>query len=99
MLRFIRGVDSLMFYNSDKSTEQHELPCKVSCSKCHAPLADEGNNMWMSFPTAFSFENQKVPESFRPTCHIFYGSRCMDIKDGTDKWAGLRGKSGQLAET
>ena len=98
-LRFIKGVNALMFYNSDKSSEQHELPCKVSCSKCHSPLADEGKNMWMSFPTSFQFQDGKVPAAFKPTCHIFYGSRCMDIKDGTDKWEGLRGKSKQISET
>ena len=87
-----------MFYDSAKKAEEHNLPCKVSCSKCHSPIADEGRNMWMAFPTLFKFENKKVPEAFCSDCHIFYKSRCIDIKDGKTKWSEMKGKSEQIQE-
>lgn len=97
-LRFIKGVDSLTFYDSANCTEQHTLPCKVSCSKCHSPLADEGRNMWMAFPTQFKFDSNKAPEAFQGDCHIFYKSRCIDIKDGKTKWSEMKGKSEEIQE-
>ena len=97
-LRFVKGVDSLMFYDSANSTEQHNLPCKVSCSKCHSPLADEGRNMWMAFPTQFKFDSNKAPQAFHGDCHIFYKSRCIDIKDGKTKWSEMKGKSEEIQE-
>lgn len=39
----------------------HKLPCKVYCSQCHAPLADEGRNMMLMMPTAMRFPDNKVP--------------------------------------
>ncbi|KAL3149422.1 hypothetical protein ABBQ32_002216 [Trebouxia sp. C0010 RCD-2024] len=86
-IRFIRGVDCLMFFHSEDLTPRHALPCKVSCSKCHSPIADEGRNMWMSFPTLFKFPARKTPDAFKPSCHIFYEQRCVDIKDGKTKWS------------
>ena len=87
-----------MFYNTSADTEEYHLPCKVSCSKCHSHIADEGRHMWMAFPTLFNFDDSKTPQAFQPDCHIFYKSRCMDIQDGKDKWSGLNGKSEQMQE-
>jgi len=39
--------------------------------------------MWLAFPTLFDFGTPpQVPEAFRPTCHIFYEMRVMDVDDG-----------------
>ena len=54
--------------------------------------------MWMSFPTLFKFPDHKTPEAFKPTDHIFYGQRCVDIKDGQTKWSGLNGDSDKISE-
>ena len=97
-LRFVKGVDCLMFYNPPSKAEEHHLPCKVSCSKCHSPIADEGRKMWMAFPTLFKTDNGKLPEAFRATCHIFYKDRRLDIKDGTPKWSELNNKSEQIQD-
>ena len=97
-LRFIKGVDDLMFYNTKIDTEEYHLPCKVSCSKCHTHIADEGRHMWMAFPTLFNFGGSSTPEAFQADCHIFYKSRRLDIIDGKDKWAGVNGKSDQIQE-
>ena len=64
-LRFVKGVDNLMFYYPPEKKEAHHLPCKVSCSICHTPMADEGRKMWMAFPTLFKTDNGKLPEAFR----------------------------------
>ncbi len=47
-----------------------------------------------AFPTLFDFGSPpQVPEAFRPTCHIFYGMRVMEIDDGLPKWSGHKDKS------
>ena len=45
--------------------------------------------MWLAFPTLFDFgAPPQVPRAFRPTCHIFYGMRVIDIDDELPKWSG-----------
>ncbi|MEZ6174337.1 MAG: hypothetical protein R3B66_00550 [Candidatus Scalinduaceae bacterium] len=38
----------------------------------------------------------KVPETFKPTCHIFYSMRIIDIDDDLPKWSGHKNKSRRL---
>jgi len=91
-VRFTRGLDDLHFYNSELGRAEHILPCKVSCNRCRAPLADEGRTMFLAFGPAFDFgQPPAVPASFRPSCHIFYGARVIDVDDGTPKYLGHRG--------
>jgi hypothetical protein len=53
--------------------------------------------MWLAFPPLFDFGNPPdVPTAFRPTCHIFYGMRTIDIEDGLPKWAGHKDQSVRL---
>jgi hypothetical protein len=93
-VRITKGADGLKFYNSEQSIDARRLPCKVSCSLCGTPIADEGRRMWLAFPSLFDFGfPPKVPQAFRPTCHIFYGSRVIDIGDGLPKWSGHKNKS------
>jgi hypothetical protein len=93
-VRFVAGVEQLRFYNSELDRRERLLPCKVICALCGTPVADEGRNMWLAFPTLFDFGMPpNVPEAFRPTCHIFYGMRVMEIGDGLPKWSGHKGKS------
>jgi hypothetical protein len=50
--------------------------------------------MWLAFPSLFDFGGvSKVPTKFRPTCHIFYGMRVMDINDDLPKWFGHKNQS------
>jgi hypothetical protein len=35
----------------------------------------------------------KVPTKFKPTCHIFYGMRVIDINDDLPKWSGHKNQS------
>ena len=93
-VRFVRGVDNLYFYNSELGRAEHILPCKLSCGCCRSPIADEGRRMFLAFGPLFDFGlPARVPTTFRPSCHIFYGSRVIDINDETPKYLGHKGSS------
>jgi len=93
-VRITRGMNCLKFYSSEQSINQRILPCKVSCRICGTPIADEGRQMWLAFPSLFDFGlPPKVPKAFMPTCHIFYGSRVIDIHDDLPKWSGHKNHS------
>lgn len=93
-VRFVNGVDDLYFYNSELGQAAHILPCKLSCKICHSPIADEGRRMFLAFGPLFDFGlSTRVPSAFRPSCHIFYGSRVIDINDNTPKYLGHKGSS------
>jgi hypothetical protein len=93
-VRFTAGEELLRYYNTAIGARERVLPCKVSCSLCGTLIADEGRNMWLAFPTLFDFgEPPAVPEAFKPTCHIFYAARVMDVDDGLPKWSGHKNQS------
>jgi len=93
-VRFTRGVDQLYCYNSELDRAEHLLPCKISCSRCRAPIADEGRRMLLAFGPLFDFGHPpRVPPAFRPTCHIFYGARLIDVDDRLPKFLGHKGSS------
>ena len=96
-VRITKGTDCLKFYNSEQTINDRILPCKVSCRLCGAPIADEGRRMWLAFPSLFDFGSpSKVPKAFMPTCHIFYGSRVIDISDDLPKWSGHKYNSERM---
>lgn len=91
---FTAGAQHLRFYNSTLDRHERVPPCKVSCALCGTLIADDGRNMWLAFPTLFDFGSPpRVPEAFKPTCHIFYDMRVMDVDDGLPKWSGHKGSS------
>jgi hypothetical protein len=93
-VRFLAGIDHLRFYNSERDENERILPCKVSCGLCGTPIADEGRRMWLAFPSLFDFgDAPTVPDSFKPTCHIFYGMRLIDMNDDLPKWSGHKNAS------
>ena len=96
-VRFMAGFDHLVYYNSELDKHGRILPCKVSCAYCGSLIADEGRNMWLAFPSLFDFGiPPRIPEIFRPTCHIFYGMRVIDINDNLPKWSGHKNRSALL---
>ena len=96
-VRLSAGVAQLRFFSSALNLCERILPCKVSCSVCGTPIADEGRNMWLAFPTLFDFGTPpRVPDAFRPSCHIFYGMRVADVLDDLPKWSGHKGRSALL---
>ena len=93
-VRFTAGLDELRYYNSELDGRERVLPCKVSCGLCGTLIADEGRNMWLAFPSLFDFGSPpRVPEAFKPSCHIFYGMRVIEVDDGLPKWSGHKGQS------
>jgi hypothetical protein len=93
-VRLVSGAEQLRFYNSQQRSTERTLPCKVRCGQCGTPVADDGRKMWLAFPTLFDFGHPPtVPEAFRPTCHIFYGSRVVDVDDDLPKWSGHKDNS------
>jgi hypothetical protein len=93
-VRFVRGVDKLFFYNAETGRPGHALPCKLSCSECRSPIADEGRRMFLAFGPLFDFGSPpRVPPSFQATCHIFYGSRVVDVDDDKPKYLGHKDQS------
>jgi hypothetical protein len=93
-VRFVRGVESLFFYSAETGRPGHVLPCKLSCSSCRTPIADEGRRMFMAFGPLFDFGHPpRVPAAFQPTCHIFYGARVIDINDDRPKYLGHKDQS------
>ena len=50
-----------------------------------------------AFPTLFDFgKTGGVPEVFKPTCHLFYGARVVDVSDDLPKWSGHKNHSDRL---
>ena len=93
-VRITKGIDHLNFYNSELNKHERILPCKVSCALCGTLIADEGRKMWLAFPSLFNFVDvSKVPMKFKPTCHIFYAMRVIDINDDLAKWSGHKNHS------
>lgn len=93
-VRFIAGVAHLSFYNSEQNLPERILPCKVRCAKCGTPIADEGRRMWLAFPSLFDFGClPRVPDSFKPTCHLFYGSRAIESWNDLPRWSGHKNHS------
>lgn len=93
-VRFTAGLDVLRFYNSEQDIKERILPCKVSCTQCGTLIADEGRRMWLAFSTLFDFgQRTGIPDSFKATCHLFYGQRVIDIDDSLPKWLGHKNHS------
>jgi hypothetical protein len=93
-VRITAGLEHLTFYNSERDRPERILPCKVSCGRCGTPIADEGRRMWLAFPSLFDFGHPaNVPDSFNPTCHIFYGTRVIESQDDLPRWSGHKNHS------
>lgn len=96
-VRITTGLNALHFFNSEQVWYERILPCKISCSRCGTPIADEGRRMWLAFPSLFDFgHEEEIPASFRPTCHIFYGTRVVEVGDDLPKWSGHKNYSTRL---
>jgi len=96
---FYEGGDSLEFWNSREMSQEYIVPCKVYCGKCRAPIMDEGRNMILLFPTLVEFGSVEEREKFRPSCHIFYSRRSIDVPDGIPKWDEHKDESKLIPET
>ena len=93
-VRYVVGMNHLHFLNSELNKHERILPCKVSCAICNTLVADEGQHMWLAFPSLFEFGNTAMlPEAFKPTCHIFYVARSIGMNDDLPKRSGHKNES------
>ncbi|KAJ5323283.1 hypothetical protein N7476_001883 [Penicillium atrosanguineum] len=97
-ISFDRGYSGLSFYSSAENSAKYHTPTKVACAYCRSPLMDEGRNTVLLFPSSIDFEGsfdeqRSLRASFKPTSHIFYEQRVMDMPDGITKWSGMDEKS------
>jgi hypothetical protein len=96
-VRLTAGIDALRFFNDEVGCAERVAPCKLRCAECGTPIADEGRRMWLAFPALFDFGTPwNAPDAFKPTCHIFYGARVVDVEDALPKWAGHKDASTRL---
>jgi len=95
---FTCSTDKLSFYRTEDQKTEHILPCKLSCARCHSPIADEGRNMMLMYPSTFDWQNKEDREPFLPDRHIFYKQRCLEVEDGKDKWEGMADDSKKMDE-
>ncbi|KAL3423163.1 hypothetical protein PVAG01_04910 [Phlyctema vagabunda] len=98
-INFTSGHHDLGWYDSGDKTIEHKLPCKVSCIYCRTPIMDEGRNMILLFPTLIHFKNDQEKQNFKPSCHLFYSQRVVDIPDGLEKWTGMNDKSDLIEDS
>jgi hypothetical protein len=93
-VRFVRGLEQLYFFSAETGRAGHRPPCKLSCSHCRSPIADEGRRMFLAFAPLFDFgQPPRIPAAFEPSCHIFYGARVIDMHDDLPKFLGHKGSS------
>ena len=45
--------------------------------------------MILLFPTLVKFKSKEQRDKWAPSCHMFYGQRVVDVKDGKPKYKGL----------
>ena len=63
-INFTNGHHDLTWYDSMEKTTRHKLPCKVTCSYCHASVMDEGNNKILIYPATIKFKGAEERENF-----------------------------------
>jgi hypothetical protein len=60
----------------------------------------QGRNTVICYPSGFQFGGDNpMPEDFKAKCHIFYGSRSVDMPDGLPKWEGHKDGSKLIPES
>lgn len=86
-----RSLMYLRWYNTEKDEMYTEgatrmLPCKLQCNHCGTWVAEEGRQMFRTFPTLFEFVTGQArpifPKSFLPQSHIFCATRALEYDDG-----------------
>ncbi|KAL2059861.1 hypothetical protein VTL71DRAFT_10016 [Oculimacula yallundae] len=97
-INFLKGHHDLQWYDSSEKTTRHKLPCKVSCEHCGSWIMDEGRSMILLFPGLLEL-SKEAKELFKPTLHMFYANRMVDINDGLPKWSGMQDDSELIADT
>jgi len=53
--------------------------------------------MILMFPSLIKFKSKEERENFKPSMHMFYGQRCVDVRDALPKWEGM-GEASELLD-
>lgn len=80
-----------------------EKPWKTRwrCKRCGCCISSHNSkaNKWSVWGTQLERDNNgniKGWDALKPTAHIFYGTRLVDVKDGLGKWEGYENQSTKL---
>lgn len=87
-----------------KEPAVYSLPAKpwkkrYRCSLCGVAVAgySERTGNWSVWASQLDQKNEEdVKKIIKPTAHIFYGTRMLDVEDGIGKWDGYEGSSTKL---
>jgi len=82
---------------------------RYRCRKCGVQIASHNNKrkVWSVWGSQldrnpetnlikYREPGSAMDELIKPTCHMFYGTRLLDVNDGLDKWEGYPGASQKL---
>lgn len=77
---------------------------RFRCNSCGAVIASYNSirNRWSVWGAQLERDSRGKIMSWdlvKPTAHIFYDTRLLDIKDGLGKWDGYEGTSNPINET
>lgn len=45
--------------------------------------------MILMFPSLIKFKSKEERDNFKPSMHMFYGQRCVDVRDALPKVCGV----------
>ncbi|KAF9454392.1 hypothetical protein P691DRAFT_692565 [Macrolepiota fuliginosa MF-IS2] len=98
--KWVHGSDSVLdSYAVEAKPWKKRWRCKT-CGACVASFHEKGNRWSMWGSQLDRDEEGKVKadmwEDLKPTVHIFYETRLLDVKDGLPKWSGYAGSSERL---
>jgi hypothetical protein len=77
------------------------------CTLCSTPVYNESHledYPFKDIPAGVLDRNEAeviaglAKEAYQPQCHMFYGSRQLDVKDTLPKWTGFPGMSDKYTE-
>lgn len=89
--------DKLDFYVIPNRSWKRRARCKVcGCQIASYNSKTDNWSVWGGQLEKLEDGSIKNYELVRPTAHIFYGTRMMDIVDNLGKWDGYEGKSQRL---
>lgn len=93
-VRITAGLAHLFFLMVSRVGLNAYCPAKSAASDVVRQLPLTGGECGLpSPPCLISDTPPNVTDLFKPTCHIFYGTRVMEPKDDLSKWSGHKNHS------
>ncbi|KZT02871.1 uncharacterized protein LAESUDRAFT_744846 [Laetiporus sulphureus 93-53] len=95
-----RAMDMLDSYVIPSRAHKTRFRCKT-CGACVANRNGRTGrvSVWGAHLTRDEQGKILQWERVRPTAHIFYGTRMLDVTDGLGKWEGYEGRSERILES